>query len=184
MARTEPRVGPVTEPDEEQAQALAAVMASAHGRPANIFATMAHHPVLLKRFNVLGGLFMSRNLIPPRDRELVILRVAWRLNCAYEWTQHQPLAVGLGMNMDELHELTRESPAAAERDQAILQFADELLQRTTVDDAAWFAVAEFFDDAQMLELVMLIGFYRMAAGFLNAVGVQVEEGLAGWETRL
>src|SRR5690348_4898614 len=72
--RIPPRQAPF--PDDVQ-ETLGSTLSTPGGAPLNIFATLAHHPRLLKRFNVLGGLFLSRGLLPPRDREIVILRVGW-----------------------------------------------------------------------------------------------------------
>jgi len=56
---TEPRIAPLTDPSPEVAEILG--MAGPPDRPPlNIFTTLANHPRLLKRFNVLGGLFLGR----------------------------------------------------------------------------------------------------------------------------
>jgi 4-carboxymuconolactone decarboxylase len=65
-------------------------------------------------------------------------------------------------------------------DAALLRFTDEALEKPDVSDQAWHAVAATLRDDQLLELIMLVGFYRMTAGFLNAVRVQWEGKLPGW----
>ena len=47
-------------------------------RPLNIFATLAHHPKLLKRWLVFGNHVLAKSTLPARDRELLILRTGWR----------------------------------------------------------------------------------------------------------
>src|SRR5262249_38132885 len=83
----EPRIAPLTDPTPEVKELLDKTKIR-EGPVLNIFATMAHHPRLLKRLNVLGGLFLGRGLLPARERELVILRTAWRTGCVYEFGQH------------------------------------------------------------------------------------------------
>lgn len=176
-----PRIPPVTEPSPEVAEALAKTL-SKDGRPLNIFATLAQHPRLLKRFNVLGGMFLAHGRLPARERELVVLRVAWRCQSVYEWGQHVVIGRKAGITDEELAALTRPvseggwSPA----DATLLTFTDELLDRVDVSDEVWQAAAERLSDDQLIELTMLVGFYRMVAGFLNAVRVEREPGLPGW----
>ena len=72
------RLGPVEDPSPEQAELLAPYRTFSGGEPYNIFRTLARHPKLFKRSMVLAtGLLVKGNL-PPRVREIAILRVAWR----------------------------------------------------------------------------------------------------------
>src|SRR2546423_12722776 len=104
---TAPRIPPVTDPSPEVVELLGKTAIS-DGPPLNIFATLAHHPRLLKRFNVLGGLFLGRGLLPARERELVILRTGWRTRCEYEFGQHTVLGRRAGLDDDEIRRVTRE----------------------------------------------------------------------------
>lgn len=177
-----PRIPPVTQLTAEQRDLLAKTIASPEGKPLNIFATMAHHPLLLKRFNILGGLFLAHGELPARERELVILRVAWGTRSVYEFGQHTLIGQRNGLSETEIASLadTLGDGDWAERDRALLEFVDELLAHETVSDERWSSVAIRWTDQQMLELVMLIGFYRMVAGFLNSVGVEPEQWLPLW----
>jgi alkylhydroperoxidase family enzyme len=85
-----PRIKPLAHHPEDLAALLAKTLAAPSGEPYNLFTTLAHHPKLLSRFNALGGLFMAHNELPTRDREIVILRVAARTRCAYEWGSTSP----------------------------------------------------------------------------------------------
>jgi alkylhydroperoxidase family enzyme len=176
-----PRIPPVEEPDEATSKTLAQTLVSTSDRPLAIFRTLAHHPRLLKRFNVLGGLFMAHGELPARERELVVLRVAWRSHAEYEWSQHVIIARQAGIDDVTIAAVADEGSALwtrAERD--LFGFVDELLDTADVGDAMWDAQRERWTDAQLIELVMLVGFYRMAAGFLNVLGVQPEARLPGW----
>jgi 4-carboxymuconolactone decarboxylase len=177
-----PRISPVTDPSPDVAETLAKTLATGDGRPLNIFATLAQHPRLLKRFNVLGGMFLAHGLLPARERELVVLRVAWRCRSVYEWGQHVLIGRKAGITDAELVALTR--PVAeggwSRADATLLEFTDEVLDRVDVSDEVWQAAAENLSDDQLIELTMLVGFYRMAAGFLNAVRVEREAQLPGW----
>ncbi|MCZ7526353.1 MAG: carboxymuconolactone decarboxylase family protein [Acidimicrobiia bacterium] len=176
----EPRIPPVTEPTEEQREALGKGMAR-DGVPLNIAATLAHHPRLLRRFNVLGGAFLARGLVPEREREIVVLRVGWRCGSDYEFGQHTLIGREVGLTDDEIARLATEGTAGWDAgDRLLVALADELCAADTVDGATWAALAERWSDPQLLELVLLAGFYRMVSGFLNSVGVRREEGVPGF----
>lgn len=176
-----PRIEPVVDPDEEVRDLLARTLLH-DGEPLHLFSTLARHPRLMSRFNVLGGFFLTRGTLAPRDRELVILRVAWRTRSVYEWGQHVLIGADAGLDPDEIRAVTTSTPHDpwGPSDAALLTFTDELLAATDVSDPTWAAVAAFLDERQLLELVCLVGFYRMISGVLRAVGVQPETHLPGW----
>lgn len=175
---TQPRIRPVQDPDPDQRELLGKGMSTDGGRPLNIFGTMVHHPILMKRFNVLGGLFMTRSVLSPRLREIVILRVADRTDCEYEWHQHVRIARDCGVEQDEIELVRKDDPSSAESwtplERAALAFTDDVLDDDRAGDDTWSDLADQLSEPQLLELTMLVGFYRMTAAFLNTVQVQPE----------
>ena len=150
--------------------------------PLNIFRTLAHHPLLLKRFNILGGAFLAHGLLPAREREIVILRVGWNCRSVYEFGQHTVIGRDAGLTDAEIASLTTSralGPWSAD-DQALIAMADELCGDDCVSDATFAALRRRWADAELVELVMLAGCYRMVSGTLNSLGVQPEPGLPGW----
>ena len=175
----EPRIAPLTDPSPEVEEILEKTKVRP-GPPLNIFSTMAHHPRLLKRFNVLGGLFLGRGLLPPRERELVILRTACRSNCEYEFGQHTLLARQAGLTDDEIRRVTEELADWPDGDAHLIQLADEIHAQRDVTDELWATLERRWSPAQMIELVTLAGFYGMVATFLNSTRVQLDAAVPGW----
>jgi 4-carboxymuconolactone decarboxylase len=177
-----PRILPVKSPSPEAAETIAKLF-SLDGRPLNIFTTLAHHPLLLKRYVALGGVFLAQNQIPAREREIVILRVAWLTGSAYEFGHHTRIGLEAGLDEDEI---ARTAAAGTEgwqpADAALLQAADEIHAADRVGDETWAELAGRYTEAELLELLALVGFYRMTAGILNSAGVEPEPGVAGWPT--
>lgn len=177
-----PRIPPLENPSSEVSELLAKTTIFPDGPVLNIFRTMAHNGRLLKRVNVLGGYFLAHGLLPARERELVILRTAWRSACRYEWGQHVLIAREVGLS-DELIEAAASEEAWSSMsagDAALMAFVDGLVATADVDDGQWQTQRARWSDEQMMELVMLVGFYRMIAGYLNAVRVSAERDLPGW----
>lgn len=46
-----------------------------NGQVFNIFKVLAHHPQLVKRWTPFAGHILSKQTLPFRDRELLILRI-------------------------------------------------------------------------------------------------------------
>jgi 4-carboxymuconolactone decarboxylase len=180
-----PRI-PLPDPlDEAQLAELAKAPHTPSGAPLNLFATLAHDPRLLRRVNALGGYFPTRGHLDGRTRELAILRTAGTFGCDYELLHHRALGERLGLTADEVAALVAGDGGAevhpwSATDRALLDCIDELLARHTVSEARWVALDGILDDLQRLELLMIVGFYAMLAGMLNAVGVELDaEPLAG-----
>jgi 4-carboxymuconolactone decarboxylase len=143
---------------------------------------LAQHPKLLKRFNLLGGFLLNKGLIPEREREIVILRVGWNAQAVYEFGQHTVIGKRCGLTDDEISALTRDpgSHAWTSDDRALIALADDLGADDCVTDATWAALATRWSDAELAELLVVAGFYRLVSGFLNSAGVQLDPGVPGF----
>ena len=147
----------------------------------NIFRTLAHHPALHDRFGRFGGYLLYKGLLPARERELVILRVGWRCRSVYEFGQHTVVGRASGLGDEEIRRAATAGTDGWEpRDRDLVDLADELCTTDTVSDGLWARLAERWSEPELLELVVVAGFYRMVSGLLNSVGVQLDEGTPGW----
>jgi alkylhydroperoxidase family enzyme len=147
----------------------------------NIFRTLAKHRPLYDRFRRLGGFLLYRGLLPARHREIVILRTGWRSGSVYEFGQHTRFGQEAGLTPEEIRRLATEGTDGWRKDERdLVIFADELCATNTVSDQTWAALARRWTEEELLELVVLAGFYRLVSGFLNTVGVQLEPGTPGW----
>ncbi len=153
-----------------------------NGEPINIFRTLAHHGRALKHSFGLGGAFMFGGNLSGRVREIVILRVARNTRCEYEYAQHLVIGQQNGLSRHEIESLVMPdlddgwSPA----EHAVIAAVDQLCQADDIDDPVWSELTRYFDDVQLVELLMLTGYYRMLAGFLNGARVELDPGLEGW----
>jgi alkylhydroperoxidase family enzyme len=99
----------------------------------------------------------------------------------YEFGQHTRMGESAGVTPDEIRRLAAEGTGGwDEPDRDLVTFVDELCATNTVAEATWARLAARWSDAEMLELLVVAGFYRLVSGLLNSVGVQLEEGTPGW----
>jgi alkylhydroperoxidase family enzyme len=169
----------VTEPSEEVAELLAGAL-SHDGSTLNIFGALAHHPKLMKRFNLMGGFLLNKGLLPPRDREIVILRIGWRAGAVYEFGQHTIIGRDCGLTDAEIAGLAGAAHRWSEADADLIALADELSADDVVSDRTWRSLAARWNEAELVELLIVAGFYRLVSGFLNSVGVPLDDGVPGW----
>ena len=130
-----------------------------------LFRVLAVNPLLAERMLPWGGYLLGRKAsLPLRDRELVILRVCARCGAEYEWGVHwAAFAQAAGLGAREREAIV--SPVAglealAPRDRLLVQMADALHDQADVDDALWQALSAQWTQPQLIELLMLAGWYH------------------------
>lgn len=178
VGSVKPRIPPADVPDPDT-QATLDKGYRYNGAPLNAARTLARHPRLLKRFTLYAGLFLSESLLPDRDRELVTLRCAHRFDSDYYFGHHARLASGL-LSADEVARAVGPAEAWDGWDLVLISAVDELADDEDLSDATWEVLAARYDDAQLLDLVMLVGFYRMTCLYVNTIGIERESGITGW----
>jgi alkylhydroperoxidase family enzyme len=151
------------------------------GTTLNIFATLAHHPKLMKRWMVFGNHVLAKSALAARDRELLILRTGWNCRAPYEWGQHVAIARGIGVTDEEIARIAAGPDADGwdPFDACLLRAADELHADQCLTDATYHALAERYAEAQLLDLVFTVGQYHVVSMVLNSMRVQRDDGVTG-----
>lgn len=167
--------------DGELAEILAGALTH-DGTPLNIFGVLGRHPKLLKRFNLMGGFILNKGLLPEREREIVILRVGWNAQAKYEFGQHTVIGERVGLTSAEIGAIAGGERDWSADDAALISLADDLHVDDCVSDATWEALSTRWSDEEMIELLIVAGFYRLVSGFLNSAGVQLDKGIPGFPT--
>lgn len=175
------RVAPLGDDELDPRQQELLSQVDVAGGTTNIFRTLVRHPGLFRKWLPFGGKLLNGKL-GARERELAILRVGWLCACEYEWAQHVPLARTAGLSEDEVVRIRAgaDAPGWSEDDRAVLRATDELHSQSCISDATWSALAEIYNEQELIELVMVVGHYHLVSFALNTLGVPLEEGLAGF----
>ena len=183
MRLDKPRIAPLEA--DEWSDAAAELMRPFvdQGRIFNIFKTLTNHPDLAKRWMVFANHILGKSSLSVRDRELVILRIGYLCQAGYEWGQHVLIARQAGMSDDEIRSAKTgpDTPGLSELDRLLLKATDELHADAHVSDETWDGLSKHYDTQQMMDLVFTIGQYNLVSMALNSFGVQLDEGLPGWD---
>lgn len=144
--------------------------------PVTFVSTLARSPALLKQVNRMAAVFQSCS-IEPAERELVILSVAAFCRSEYLFAEHTPISAKVGLTQIDLDHLWRRSisPSWNERQAGLVIFTTGLLGNDSISDESWQAAPFRDDPKRMIELISLIGFYRMIAGLTNAVRMKLHD---------
>lgn len=186
-ARDVPRLPPIPA-DQWDDVAIAAVREAfpanavdafrTQGRAPNVLATMLHHPAIAGSFNRFGNVLLTQPAIGHRERELMLLRVAWRTRARYEWVHHVRLAARYGLDAGDVEAIARgdsESWSPLERD--LVAATDQLLDRYRIDDDLWDRLRDRLSDTQLVEVPFIVGAYTCLAMAFNSWELQVEDGV-------
>jgi 4-carboxymuconolactone decarboxylase len=179
MGSEEPRLPPLAEGDWSEEQQALLMPLRRNGRVYNIFATLARHPKLLKRWLPFANHLLFKSSLAARDRELLILRVAWLARSRYEWGQHVAIAAREGLSAAEIERVAAGPEAAgwSAEEKALLAAAAELWETAALSAASWVALKRRFGEQEIMDLVFTVGGYVMLAMALNSFGVALDPGV-------
>ncbi len=145
--------------------------------PLVLFRVMAGHARAWEKFR--AGSLLDRGPLSLREREIVIDRTCALNRCEYEWGVHVATFAAAGHFTDEQVRATVSGPSDAscwsEAEQAMIAAVDALHHRATVTDAEFDALAAHYDDEQILEIILLCGFYRTVSYLANGLRLPLEE---------
>ena len=117
--------------------------------------------------------------INPSDTERIVIRVAWRMGCQYEYAYHTRMALDHGIPRTEIESLTNEFDQSwSKRTRTLLTAADELLETKNLSAPTYQQLKTELDDDQIVEFSMLVGHYVMAAMILDVTGCETEPAFA------
>ena len=152
------------------------------GRPKalNALGMLAHHPALARAYNTFNGHVLFASTLSPRDRELLVLRVAAVRRSEYEWAQHAVLAEDAGLTAEEVERIAAgpDAPGWSPLDRAMLAAVDELLADALVADGTWELLAGALDERQLMDLVFTVGAYDLLAMAFRSFGVELDADLS------
>ena len=135
--------------------------------------------------SAVGSALINGSALPTNIRELAILRVGYISKSRYETFQHEALARHVGMSEAEIAAIEAgdpKAPALSAVQSAVLEFVDDMVANVRASDRTLDAVRQHLDDAQVLDLIMVSGFYMMISRVLETTGVELDSDPIDWNT--
>lgn len=174
------RIAPLAPPHDPPLAATLAAMMPPGMEPLALFRTLAHNPRVLEK--VRAGNLLDRGSLDRRERELVILRTTARCGAEYEWGVHVAFfAARVGLSAAAVAasvDGAADDPAWTPREALLVRLADALHERATIADDLWAALAREWTAEQLIELIVLAGFYHTVSFVVNALAIDLEPGAA------
>jgi alkylhydroperoxidase family enzyme len=148
------------------------------GRALYAHQVLSNHPPAgrsLNRFLDWG----SEAVLNARERRLLILRTASLAHCSYEIGVHRQQGLSRGeLQPDEIQALDHDprppNPTLSARENALLDIADALCRTDTLSDEQWADAVSTLSIADIIECLVVVGYYRMCCGLMNALAVPDE----------
>jgi alkylhydroperoxidase family enzyme len=140
----------------------------------NLPMTRAMHP--------WGTYELSRDFtLTLRDREIVIDRTCARTSCEYEWGVHVAyFAERAGLTADQVASLTHGQSTdtcwQTTRDRLLIETVDALHHTADIPDELWTELSDVFDEPQLLDLLLLTGWYHAISYAARATRLPAEAG--------
>jgi 4-carboxymuconolactone decarboxylase len=185
MSTVRPRLPPLEPPySDAVAQTLQRSMPQGSDvPPLNLFRLLARDEALWAAMAGFGRFNLKHDparysSIEPRDREIVIQRVCVRCGCEYEWGVHvalfaQSVAI-TDAQVTALRSLDAPFEALTNKDRLLVSLVDALHDTNNINDELWEQLAAYWHENQLLQLLMLVGWYHAISYVANVSRIPLE----------
>jgi alkylhydroperoxidase family enzyme len=172
-----PRIAPLTPPFPPEAQSAFDKIMPPGVPPLSLFTTLARDARLWERFR--NGSLLDPGHLSLRQREIIIHRVTARCGSEYEWGVHAAFFGGrarldAGMHRSLVHG-TADDAVWQPDEHRLIQATDQLLSAGDLDDPLWTGLKALFSDEAIIEIIMLVGYYRTVSTLTITLRLPLEQ---------
>jgi alkylhydroperoxidase family enzyme len=174
------RIVPLDEPFDEEVGPLRSMMPAGQP-PIALFRTFGKNRAMTEAMQGWGRYCLSRRLsLDMHLREIIIDRVTARCGCEYEFGVHAALfAERAGLSANHLRSLAfggADDPCWTQpRDRVVIRLVDQLRDTATVTQPLWDELSAMFTEPQLLDMLMLAGWYHAISFVARAAQVPLED---------
>ncbi len=143
----------------------------------NIFRMMAHAEANFIPAMRFANSILHRQKLSHVNRELLILQVAQWEHGEYEWRQHVPIALGVGVaqrQIDCIEKAMYDDAAFNPAEKALLAFGREVIENVRVSASVFADMRRHFSEQEIVESILAIGFYMTMARLTEATEVDLD----------
>ncbi len=170
-SKNKPRVKPVAPGTQPELAGLEARIRGARGRISALYSVLLNSPLLAGGWEQLFTIIRQKTSVPPRLRELVILRIAVLNGADYEFEAHVPHALAAGLPQEAIDGLRKNDVCLQGVERTVLQYTDAMTRDLVVPDALYAEIDKAFDVKTLIELTATIAAYNMVSRFLIALRI-------------
>ena len=140
----------------------------------NFSRVLVRHPALYKVFVPYIAQVIAGSSLPPRDREVLVVRTLALGKDIYEAHHHVQIARKAGLSDGDIAGVRAGDSSLPDWDRVLVRAADELVADQQLSDSTWAALGERYTREQQMEVVFLVGCYTVMAMLTNCFGIEVE----------
>jgi alkylhydroperoxidase family enzyme len=174
------RIEPLSPPYDREAAAYLATTMPAGQEPIRLFRTIAVNLGMATAMWPWARHELGRSLtISLREREILIDRTCARCGCEYEWGVHVSFfRERAGFSDAQVTSLTSGDASDpcwdVQAERLLIRVADELHDHSDVGPELWDALAHAYDQAQLLDILLLCGWYHAVSFVATAARIEPE----------
>jgi alkylhydroperoxidase family enzyme len=173
-----PTLQPVEPPySEEVERLLGRLMPAELGlEPLLLFRVLAANVDLAGRAYPMASGLLNKGRLPARDREIVIGRTTARAGAEYEWGVHAVI-FGPRVGLDEAFLdalVTASADQFNDDDRLLVEAVDQLQDSAVIARETWESLGDRYENAQLVELVLLNGWYRTLSTLISSAEIPLE----------
>ena len=167
------RIQPVEPGTRAELAEIEAKIQAERGRVSLLYQVLLNSPAIAQGWEQLLTAVRNRSSLPADLREMVILRIAVLNRAPYEFDAHVPHAQKAGVPDDKIAAIRDATLASmfSAQEKCVLQLTDTMTRDIEVSDALYALVKRYFDEQQMIDLLVTIAAYNMVSRFLVAAHV-------------
>jgi 4-carboxymuconolactone decarboxylase len=176
MAKLPDPIAQFDDADRAEFERMTAVRGEA--RLGDVYVAMWNNPSVARLVGQLGEHLRYHGVLPGDIRELAILHFARVSGLVYEWAHHQRPASAAGLTDDVITAVADPRlPAGLRPDQrATLGAVDAVVAGRSIPTDVQATLTDAFGAAGVVELVALVGLYRLIGGVVTSFDVAIEPG--------
>ena len=140
----------------------------------NFASVIVNSPELYKVLLPLIAKLISGSNLPPRDREILVLRTLALCDETYETEHHVLIARNAGVSDADI-ESAQAGVGISPSDEALIKAAEELHSQQRIGDETWGELAKRYSPVELMEVVALVGGYILMAMLTKSYGIQLED---------
>jgi alkylhydroperoxidase family enzyme len=136
---------------------------------------IVNNPKMYRVFLPYINASIALTSLPPRERQILVLRSLASANDVYELAHHITISRNAGIGEEEITAFQRgEGASLSDFDRTLIKAADELRTDQVISDATWEKLASRYSAEQLMDVVFVTGLYLTMAMLTKSFGMQLE----------